>query len=87
MIKRIALTCTVVIGTLVVANFVLGEVAVFFEMLATGADTRAELSEDYGLGLLGVLVVFPVSGVLALACGWITWRILNKGAGGPNENA
>ena len=42
-----------------------------------GLTERTELAESYGVGLLVVLVVMPVSFLLACTGGWITWLKMN----------
>ena len=78
MFKNTALTLATFLFILLAANYLLGEVAVYYEMWTTGTTVRAELSEDYGLGMLGLLVIFPVSVFVALVSGWLTWRRLTR---------
>ena len=70
---RVVLGTAVFVAVLVTAIYVLGELAVYYEMWATDTKERVDLAEDYGLGLIGVMVVIPVSCVLAFAAGWIVW--------------
>ena len=85
--KNIAVTISVFLITLLIANYVLGEAAVCYEMWATGTTTRAELSEDYGLGMLGLLVVLPASVLVAIASGWLTWSKLSRRRNEGDGNA
>ena len=74
MTKRISVTVIVFFATLVAANYIIGELAVLYEMWATGAKTRADLADDFGLGIIGMLIVFPSSVVIAVICSWFVWR-------------
>ena len=58
-------------------HWVLGESAVRFEMLSTGAASRGELANDFGLGLLGLFIVVPGSLIGAAVAGWGVWRKLS----------
>jgi hypothetical protein len=55
--QKVALTTALFLLVLQTAIYVLGELAVYYEMGSTGAKERAGLAEDYGLGLIGALVV------------------------------
>jgi hypothetical protein len=54
--------------------WILSEAVVYFETWSTNAASRAELADDFGLGLLGILVVVPGSIIGATLMGWIAWR-------------
>ena len=64
---------TLVIGVLAL-SWSLGEAAVRYEMLSTGALARDELGDDFGLGLLGMVVVQPLSVIGAAALAIVVWR-------------
>ena len=55
-----------------------GEVLVHYEMWSTKALSRAELSEAYGMGMIGLLVVDPVSILGALMAAAATWAMLSR---------
>ena len=87
MFKNTVLTFATFLFVLLAANYLLGEAVVYYEMWSTGTTVRADLSEDYGLGMLGLLVVFPTSVVVALVSGWLTWRILTRRRSESDGNA
>jgi hypothetical protein len=57
----------------VLLSWILGEAAVRYEMWSTGALARSELRDDSGLGLLGVVVVQPLSVVSAAGVAIVVW--------------
>jgi len=46
-------------------------------MWSTGAASRGELADDFGLGLLGLFIVVPGSLIGAAMAGWWVWRKLS----------
>ena len=72
--KRAALSILVFAVVAAIAYQLLGEGAVYYEMHSTGATSRAELGDDFGLGLLGLFIVVPGSILIGIICSWITWR-------------
>jgi hypothetical protein len=74
--KAVGALVTFVIATATL-HWVLGESAVRFEMWSTGAASRSDLANDFGLGLLGLLIVVPSSLIGAAAAGWWVWRKLS----------
>lgn len=72
------LSTVVFLVVLVTALYGLGELVVYFEMWSTGVKERVELANDFGLGILFVIVVIPVSFVLASISGWIAWRRFSR---------
>ena len=54
------------------------EMVVFYEMWVTGATLRAELADDFGLGILGLLVALPGSVLGALVVAWVVWNRVPK---------
>jgi len=83
-----SIACSViafVLGT-VIAEQLLGEVAVYYEMWSIGASGRAELADDFGLGLLWLLFVLPGSVIVGAIGSWVTWIVLSKESGSDNEN-
>jgi len=73
-VRNIVIVTLVFIGSIPALLVVLSEILVYFEMWTTGAASRAELSEDYGLGLLLMFIGVPSSFVGALLIAWLTWR-------------
>lgn len=59
-------------------NYLFGEALVAYEMNATDAESRKEIAEDYGMGILGVVLVIPASAVVSALLGWVVWRRLPK---------
>jgi hypothetical protein len=58
-------------------HWILGEVAVRFEMWSTGTTSRADLANDFGLGLLWLVIVVPGSFVGAVVASWWVWHKLS----------
>jgi len=58
-------------------HWILGEATVHFEMWSTGATSRADLANDFGLGLLGLFIVLPGSLIGAGVAAWWVWRKLS----------
>lgn len=58
--------------------WVLSEMTVLYEMITTGAKTRAELGDDLGLGFLGLFVVLPGTVIGAVAVGMVTWFLSRR---------
>lgn len=78
--KRVACSVTAFILATVIAEQLLGDVAVYFEMWSVGASSRAELADDFGLGLLWLLIVLPGSIIVGAISSWVTWIVLKKRA-------
>lgn len=76
--QKLVLSTVVFFVVLVTALYGFGELVVYFEMWSTGVKERVELAEDFGLGVLFVIVVMPVSFVLASMSGWIAWRRFSR---------
>ena len=87
MFKNTVLTFAAFLFVFLVANYLLGEAAVYYEMWATDTTLRADLSEDYGLGMLGLFVVLPLSVIVAFVSGWLTWRKLTRQRSKGDRNA
>ena len=58
----------------VIAHQFFGGVVVYYEMQSAGAATRAELANDFGLGLLWLFIVVPGSLVVGAISFWLVWR-------------
>ena len=78
--KRLACSVIAFILATVIAEQLLGDVAVYFEMWSVGASSRAELVDDFGLGLLWLLIVLPGSIIVGAISSWVTWIVLKKRA-------
>jgi hypothetical protein len=55
-----------------VFNRLLSEALVQYEMWATHAASRTELSDDYRMRLIGILIIYPLSAGLAAGVAAIT---------------
>ncbi|MET4163933.1 hypothetical protein ABIE61_003799, partial [Marinobacterium sp. MBR-111] len=84
--KRVACSVIAFILATVIAEQLLGDVAVYFEMWSVGASSRAELADDFGLGLLWLLIVLPGSIIVGAISSWVTWIVLKKESGSDSEN-
>lgn len=60
----------------VTLQYLLGEITVYYEMWHTHAHSRAELGNDFGLGLLGVYIVIPASFIFSIVISALVWRLL-----------
>ena len=76
MYKRAAITILAFLIALPSAYWLLGEAVVMFEMASTGAKSRAELADDFGLGLLVLFVVMPGDVIGAFITAALVWRIM-----------
>lgn len=63
----------------------LAEAVLYYEMYATGATSRAELADDFGLGLLTLMVVPPATFVLTVIIAIVAWQIIKKCSSRPNQ--
>jgi hypothetical protein len=77
---RIAKALAVLLIGVVVFSWIFGEAAVRYEMWSTGAIGRRELADDFGLGLLGMIVVQPLSVIGAAALAIPVWRSFRASA-------
>ncbi|RML82371.1 hypothetical protein ALQ89_03220 [Pseudomonas amygdali pv. tabaci] len=76
MMKRVATTTLAFLIALPSIYWLLGEAAVRFEMVSTGAKSRAELADDFGIGIIGLFVVAPatvIGAVITASCFW--WKM------------
>ena len=53
--------------------WLLGEAAVHYEMWSTNTSVRADLEDDFGLGLLGAFVVLPMTALCSFAAAMLVW--------------
>lgn len=75
LVKKSIVTALVFVTAAILLRVVLTELLVRYEMWSTGAVVRAELSEDYGMGMMGLLVVDPgaiLGALVAAAMSWVT---------------
>lgn len=86
-VKRATLSILIACISLPALYWVLSEAAVSYEMMETGAKTRAELEDDFGLGLLGLFVVLPGTVIGAIAVGLVTWFLSRQARKTKVENA
>ena len=75
---RIIAVIAVFFITAIGLYWILGELAVYYEMWATGASSRMELVNDFGIGLIGLFVVVPASTLGALIAAIVVWRKLSE---------
>lgn len=70
---RVLLASTAALVSLPAFAWLTAELAAYYEMFSTGMNSRAELGDDLGFGLLLFMVVppFTLAGV-ALVC-WLVW--------------
>lgn len=73
----VATAISLVLATILL-RWVFAELLARYEMWSTGALSRAELSEDYGMGMMGLLVVEPAAIAGGLAVAAITWFLLSR---------
>ncbi len=73
MMKRAAITTLAFLIALPSIYWLLGEAAVIFEMASTGAKSRAELADDFGLGIIGLFIVAPATVIGAVITASFFW--------------
>lgn len=73
LILRFGLCLLTLIASFALYEYLLTEAAVLYQLWSTGASQRAELADDMGFGLLGFLVVLPLSASLALVTSVLVW--------------
>ncbi len=78
---RILICVAVFVVTAYCAEWVFGELAVYYEMSVTDTPTRQELEGDFGLGILGLFVVVPAAIIAGLITSFVVWRKLSASAG------
>lgn len=84
MIFRIFIILVVLIVSFIGFEYLISEWYVALHMKKVGAPDRAALSEDYGLGLVGLFVIVPFSFILSVITAKLTWGWL--GRCGKNKN-
>jgi hypothetical protein len=76
--KRVAITSLAVAASLPAIAWALSELVVYYEWFSTGATSRAELGEDFGLGVLLFLVVPPGTLIGVVFIGLAVWSRTGK---------
>lgn len=69
------------------AHWLIGELVVLYEMWATNAQSRQELGDDLGLGVLWGIVVLPGTALFSVSATWIAWRMLLPNSGSRIESS
>ncbi len=67
--------------------WLLSEGVVLYEMHATGAISRTELADDFGLGILLVFIVPAGTLLFAIIVAVLVWRLLGKRKGVDHEKS
>lgn len=73
---RIAATIGTFLLATVALSWLLGEASVRYELWSTSALSRSELPDDFGLGILGMLAVQPLSVIGGAFTAVLVWRSL-----------
>ena len=60
-----------------IANLLFTEITVYYEMWSTGASSRQDIGDDFGLELLLVIVVTPASWIAGILASILVWRRLS----------
>jgi len=76
--KQILFSIAAGLASAPLAYWVLGELIVRYEMMATDMTHRSELATDLGFGLLLFLVVLPATLICVATVSWVVWRWLNS---------
>jgi len=71
--RRILITLLAVIVSIPAIVWLLSEFVVYYEMVSTGANSRAELGDDLGLGILGFMIIPPGTLIGAYLVGLAVW--------------
>jgi hypothetical protein len=75
--SRILICVLVFLVSGYIANLLFTEIAVYYEMWTTGASSRQDLGDDFGLELLLVIVVTPASWIAGILASILVWRRLS----------
>ncbi|PBP77565.1 hypothetical protein CCL19_00690 [Pseudomonas syringae] len=82
MIKRAAITTLAFLIALPSFYWLLSEAVVMFEMASTGAKSRSELADDFGLGIIGLFIVAPATVIGAvITASFFWWKMRTRGKG------
>ncbi len=74
MLIRFLLSVAALPLSLFALGWAFSELAVHYEIWATGASSRAQLADDFGLGLLIVGVAWPAAALGSVVVGVLAWR-------------
>ncbi|MDP5215555.1 hypothetical protein ORJ66_21150, partial [Pseudoalteromonas tunicata] len=78
MILRIFISLAVLVFSFICFEHLISEWYIELHMEKVGAPNREALSEDYGLGLVGLLVIVPFSFILSVITAKLTWSWLGR---------
>ena len=78
MILRIFISLAVLVFSFICFEHLIGEWYIALHMEKVGAPNRAALSDDYGLGLVGLLIIVPCSFILSVITAKLTWSWLGR---------
>lgn len=70
---RLFLASTAALVSLPAFAWLAAELAAYYEMLSTGMNSRAELADDLGFGVLLFIVVPPLALAGAVFVWWLVW--------------
>ena len=70
---RVLLALTAALVSVPAFAWLAAELAAYYEMFSTGMNSRAELGEDLGFGVLLFMVVPPVTLFGSLFIWWFVW--------------
>ena len=74
MLIRFLLSIAALPLSFIALGWAFSEVAVHYEIWATGASSRAQLADDFGLGLLIVGVAWPAAALGSVVVTALAWR-------------
>lgn len=78
MILRAVISLAVLVICFICFEHLMGEWYIERHIEKVGVTNREELSEDFGLGLFGLLVIVPFSFVLSVIAAKLTWSWLGR---------
>jgi hypothetical protein len=73
--RTVASACAVLVAT-VLGRWLLTEALVAYEVWSTSVSARVDLSEDFGMGMVGLLIIDPVALAGGLIAGAATLFLL-----------
>ena len=75
--SRFLICVLVFVASGYIANLLFTKIAAYYEMWSTGASSRQDLGDDFGLELLLVIVVTPASWIAGILASILVWRRLS----------
>lgn len=75
--KRVLITLLAVLVSIPAVSWLLSEMLVYYEWFSTAASSRAELGDDFGLGILLFLIVPLGTFIGVVFIGRAVWRHTN----------